>query len=274
MIIAFCGMEKEGAEPSINMIAAALAIIQLRKKQVILVESGFGRHIVQNAVDKRVETMVREPFAYAEAEGMDYLLKRSQYQQLNESNVKEGVVFVTEKLGYVPSAMRKNRILYEEEFCAECQNILKMLDQTVDFVMVDCTNVAEQIRRRVEEKAQLIIVNVSQSERMLDEYFSTPELFRGKAMYCIGNYIREEPCNLKNIQRLYRIENQNIGVLPYNTEFLSSLNRGKVLQFFAEHPMKARRLRNKEFFNESFRLADQILRKEDIHEKQNEKNRT
>lgn len=267
MIISFCGMEKGGAESSVNMLAAALALTRLRKKHVILVESGFGSNIVQNAVDKRAEIMVREPFAYAEAEGMDYLLKKSQYCQLNEKNAKEGVVFVTDKLGYVPSAIRKNKLIYEEEFCAECQNVLKMLDQAADFVMIDCANVADSVRRRVEEKAQLIIVNVSQSECVLDEYFSTPELFRGKAMYCIGNYIREEPCNLKNIQRLYRIENQNIGVIPYNTEFLSSLNRGKVLQFFAEYPVKARRLRNREFFHESFRFADQILRKEEIHER-------
>lgn len=268
MIIAFCGMEKEGQESITNMIAAALALTQLKKKRVVLVEGSFGQHIVQDAVDKRLETMVREPFAYMEAEGMDYLLKKSQYQQLNESSAKEGMVFVTEKLAYVPSAMRKNRLLFEEEFGAECQNIIKVLDRTTDFVMVDCSHTSECIRRRVEEKAQLIIVNVSQSERVLDEYFSSPELFRGKAMYCIGNYIREEACNLKNIQRLYRIENQNIGVIPYNTEFLSSMNRGKVLQFFAENSKRARHFRNRDFFLESFHMADQILRKEEIHEKE------
>ena len=109
------------------------------------------------------------------------------------------------------------------------------------------------------EAADVIIVNVSQSETVLEEYFSMPSRYRSKSLFCIGNYIQEEPCNLKNIQRMYRIEGSEIGVIPYNTEFLSSLKKGKAVSFFSSHPVRARSYRNKDFFRESFRMADLIM---------------
>lgn len=259
MIAAFAGMKDNGEKSAINMIALALAMSRVKDVRIILLESGFGEHCVEDAMISRTENLVADPFAYMEGEGMDYLMKRSRHEMLCEKTVGEGVVYVKENLGFVPGAIRKNRPVYEMSFNRECQNILKQLNKIADYVFVNCSGVPEKVQNKIQEMAGMVIVNVAQSEHTLDEYFSCPPPYHHKSFYCIGNYINEEPYNVKNIQRLYRLEKQQIGIVPYNVEFLSAVQKGKALSFFEGHPIKPRYNRNKDFFNELFKMANTVL---------------
>lgn len=265
MIIAFCNMENESREATMNMIASGLAVQIRNQASVLMVQSGFGEHHVEEAIDKKNEVMIKEPFAYMEGEGMDYLMKKSSNNMLSEKTTSDGIVYVKENLGYVPGAVKKNRMMYEMEFSKQCKNILKELNKMADYILVDCTNASEPIKYKIQEEADLIIVNVSQQESVLDEYFSYPSSFRYKTAYCIGSYVGEEPCNLKNIQRLYRIDNKRIGIIPYNVEFQSALRKGKALTFFQNYPLRIRSYKNKDFFYELFKISEMILRWEEEH---------
>lgn len=265
MIIAFCNMEKEGDEAATNMIASGLALEMKNKNSVLMLQSGFGEHHVEDAIANKTEVMIKEPFAYMEGEGMDYLMKKSSNNLLSEKTSGDGIIYVKEKLGYVPGAVKKNRMIYEMEFSKQCRNILRELDKMADYLMVDCTNASEAIKNKIQEEADLIIVNLSQKESVLDEYFSYPSAFRYKTAYCIGNYVGEEPCNLKNIQRLYRIDNKRIGMIPYNVEFQSFLRKGKALAFFQNYPLRMRKYKNKDFFYELFKISEMIVRWEEEH---------
>lgn len=266
MIVAFGSMEKEDAQAIHNMIAVALAITVLHRKKVVLIESGFGGRGVEEAVVGRTQNMIREPFPYMEGVGMDYLIKRSRYDFLSPRTVQGGVVRVTDTLSYVPGVIRSNRSIYEDEFGRECHNILKQLNKVTDFVFIDCGMVPENLRKMIVDKADLVVLNMLQSGHVLDEFFSLQPLCSGKLLYCVGNYIREEPYNVKNIQRLYRIEEQQIGVIPYNVEFLSSLKKGKAVSFFSSYPVRTRSYRNRDFFDEIFKMADRIMRWEGCNE--------
>lgn len=270
MIIAFCNMDKEGDESAINMIASGLGVQTMKDVSVLMLESGFGKHHVEDAISKKTEIMVKEPFAYMEGEGMDYLMKKSSNHMLSEKNIGDGIVYVKEDLGYIPGAVKKSRMMYEMEFKKECQNILKELDKMADYIFVDCAHAADSVRQKIMEQADLIVVNVSQQEKVLDEYFSYPTALWNKTVYCIGNYIGEEPCNLKNIQRLYRIDNKQIGVIPYNVEFLASMRKGKALSFFQNYHLRARNYRNKEFFGELFKLSNMIIQWEELNNREKE----
>lgn len=263
MIIAFCNMEREGEEAAVNMIASGLALQMTKQASVLMLQSGFGEHQVEDAIAKKNEIMIKEPFAYMEGEGLDYLMKKSSNHLLSEKTTGDGIVYVKENLGYIPGAVKKNQMMYELEFSQECKNILKELDKMADYIFVDCTHAAETVKYKVQEEADLIIVNVSQQEKVLDEFFSYPSSFSYKTAYCIGNYVGEEPCNLKNIQRLYRIDNKRIGIIPYNVEFLSSLRKGKALSFIQNYPIKVKNYKNKDFFEELFKISNMIMQWED-----------
>lgn len=268
MIVAFGSMEKEDSQAVCNMVALALAVTVLKRKRVVLIESGFGGRRVEEAVSGRQHNLIREPFPYMEGVGMDYLIKRSRYDFLSERTAGGGLVHVTDTLSYVPGVLRTNRGIYEEEFGRECHNILKQLDKLADYVFIDCGMVPEGLKYNIMEKADLMVLNVTQSGQILDEYFSFQPVCSEKLLYCIGNYIRDEPYNVKNIQRLYRIDERQIGVIPYNVEFLSSLKKGKAVSFFSSYPVRTRSYRNKDFFSELFKLADKVMRWEECDERQ------
>lgn len=258
MIIAFCDMKQEGEEASVNMIASALGAQVMGNAKVLMLQSGFGAHHIEDAIARKNGIMLKEPFAYMEGEGMDYLMKKSSNHMLSEKTTESGIVYVMENLGYIPGAVKKNRMIYELEFEQECRNILKELDKLADYVFVDCSNTAEFVKCRIQEEADLIVVNVSQEEEALDEYFSYPSSFRYKSIYCIGNYVGEEPCNLKNIQRLYRIDKKRISIIPYNVEFQAAVRRGKAVSFFQNYQLRLRNYKHKDFFYQIFKLVDMI----------------
>lgn len=261
MIVAFNSMDS-GSEVSLNnMIASALALTQSREERIVLLQGEFGNYRIQEAVMGWKEQLVREPYAYMDGVGMDFLIKRSQYDMLDEQNVSEGIIYVRDNLAYVPGVLRKNRAGYEHEFQKECPNILRQLEKVADYVFVDCANVLPEAGRKIQEQADLVIMNLVQSKRVLDDYFMVPAAFpyRYKSMFCIGNYVKEEPCNVKNIQRLYRIEDQYMGIIPYNAEFLSSLKRGKAVHFFENRFVRSKYFGNQEFFHAAFQVADSIM---------------
>lgn len=262
MIVAFENMVKEGAEASVNMTAIALAIASWRKDiRVIGMESGFGERGMEQAVDSRYESMVAEPFAYMDGEGMDYLLTSSSHGFLDEISAGDGVIYIRKNLGYVRSAVRKNRMVYEKELEQECQRILTTLANLADYVFINCSHSGEQVRRKIQKLADIVVVNVLQSGPVLDEYFSYPSEYQYKAMYCIGGYMGGEPYNLKNIQRLYRMGADDIGVIPYNAEFLSLLKKGRAFSFFENRHRNARYGSNRQFYNKTFQMAELIIRR-------------
>lgn len=258
MIIAFNNMERDGKESIINMIAMGLTLRTMKKARVLMLDSGFGSHILEEAIAGRQESVIREPFAYMEGEGLDYLMKKSSNRMLSEKTTEDGVIYVKDNLGYIPGAVKKHRIMYEYEFGRECRNILRELDKIADYVLVDCSNIAEYVRWKIQETADLIIVNVAQCAVDLEQYFSYYSSFWKKSAYCIGNYIGEEPYNLKNIQRLYRIEDRRIGIVPYNVEFRASLRKGKAVSFFENYHIRGKSAGNREFFHELERILDMV----------------
>lgn len=258
MITAFINMENQSSAAMI-MTASALAMSRLKDVSIILMESGFGTHQVEDALVGHAGGMVAEPFAYMDGEGLDYLIKRSRHNMLCEKTVGGGIVYVKNTLGYVPSAMKRNQAMYEMEFGRECENIITQLNKVANYVFIDCSGSSDTIRVKILKQADLVVVNTTQSAEILDEYFSCLPFYCYKSLYCIGNYISEEPFNLKNIQRLYRIGNRQIGMIPYNVEFLSAMHKGKILPFFENRPMRLRYHRNRHFFYELSKMADLIL---------------
>lgn len=261
MIVAFNSMNPESEEALNNMLVVALAMIQERDIRLVLVQGEFGNYRLQEALGGCKEQLVREPYAYMDGVGMDYLLKRSRFDMLDERSVTDGVVQACEGLAYVPGAVRKSRPGYEYEWERECRNILQQLEKVADYVFVDCSNVSGEAGRQIQKQADLIVMNLVQSKKVLDEYFMLPAAYpyHYKTIFCIGNYIVEEPYNLKNIQRMYRIDYASLRAIPYNVEFLSAIKRGRAIKFFEHRFVYSRSLENQKFFHAAFRAAESIV---------------
>ena len=148
------------------------------------------------------------------------------------------VVF-KDRLEIILGADKSKRPLTEEEdkeISEEYINLISVARMYYDKVFVDLdSNLSEEIRQRIVDSSDLVIVNTSQnfnSLRKLKEKKENSELLQSpKTLILVGRYDKFSKYNVKNISRFLEERNQ-ILTIPYNTLYFEAANEAGVPDLF------------------------------------------
>jgi len=109
------------------------------------------------------------------------------------------------------------------------KQILEQLDALFDFVFVDAGFGENELITEFMRKADYIVINFTQDAHRLDSFFEKSYDTSKKFFYLIGAYQPQSVYNQKNIQRIYRIPKEKMGVVPYNPKFQFACEKGHLL---------------------------------------------
>lgn len=148
------------------------------------------------------------------------------------------VVF-KDRLEIILGADKSKRPLTEEEdkeITEEYINLISVARMYYDKVFVDLdSNLSEEIRQRIVDSSDLVIVNTSQnfnSLRKLKEKKENSELLQSpKTLILVGRYDKFSKYNVKNISRYLEEKNQVL-TIPYNTLYFEAANEAGVPDLF------------------------------------------
>ncbi len=147
------------------------------------------------------------------------------------------VVF-KDRLEIILGADKSKRPLTEEdkEITEEYINLISVARMYYDKVFVDLdSNLSEEIRQRIVDSSDLVIVNTSQnfnSLRKLKEKKENSELLQSpKTLILVGRYDKFSKYNVKNISR-YLEERNQVLTIPYNTLYFEAANEAGVPDLF------------------------------------------
>lgn len=148
------------------------------------------------------------------------------------------VVF-KDRLEIILGADKSKRPLTEEEdkeITEEYINLISVARMYYDKVFVDLdSNLSEEIRQRIVDSSDLVIVNTSQnfnSLRKLKEKKENSELLQSpKTLILVGKYDKFSKYNVKNISR-YLEERNQVLTIPYNTLYFEAANEAGVPDLF------------------------------------------
>ena len=120
----------------------------------------------------------------------------------------------------------------EEEY----DNLINIASMYYDKVFVDLdNNLNEEIRKKIIDRSDLVIVNISQnysSLKKLKENKENEELLKSpKTLLLIGRYDKYSKYNVKNVTRYLEEKNQVLSV-PYNTLYFEAANEAGVPDLF------------------------------------------
>jgi hypothetical protein len=103
-------------------------------------------------------------------------------------------------------------------------------------VFVDCGCRRDRKTIDVLMGADLVVINVKQSYRVVEDLFlELGTLLKKKhCFFLIGSYFKESACNRRCMEQIYRISRSRLGVIPYNTEFGYACECGKQ-KYFIRH---------------------------------------
>ena len=152
----------------------------------------------------------------------------------------------------------------EKEIAEEYINLISVARMYYDKVFVDLdSNLSEEIRQRIVDSSDLVIVNTSQnfnSLRKLKEKKENSELLQSpKTLILVGRYDKFSKYNVKNISRFLEERNQ-ILTIPYNTLYFEAASEAGVPDLF----LRFKKIsdsddRNALFASEVKRAAENII---------------
>lgn len=145
------------------------------------------------------------------------------------------------------------------------KDIAKIASRYYDLVFIDIdSNLDEYIKNSLLEISDLIVPNLSQKLRQINDYLKVKEenmIFQDKSiMPIIGIYDKNSKYTIKNVSR-YMKEKEAICAIPYNTLFFEACNEGTVDDFFIKFRKINPKDKNALFIEEVKRAAERIIYK-------------
>lgn len=156
---------------------------------------------------------------------------------------------------------------YEEyrEVCMTYPEIIQIAKRDYDIVFVDISKrMPEELRNRILEMSDVIIVNITQRLQTIDSFMKlreeNPFFKKNNVLLNIGRYDKFSKYNVKNVTRYVR-EKKDIYAIPYNTLFFEVCAEGKAAEFFLRLRKVDSEDRNYVFMEEIGRLTKDLIYK-------------
>lgn len=252
---------KNGVTSNLACISV-MSALKYRLKSVIL-ENHYNINNIENAFTSiQTNQYVREENYYFNHLGLDSLMKRLNSKIRDEQMIKKASIgFFNNNIFYIPHSQIKSKEVLEYELNQVIMPLLLQSEEFSNLVFIDTINSNNITSKVILDEADLVVVNLSQDSIIINHFFENYSSLLSKSVFIIGSYNHNSRYNLKNIQRKYRIKNENIAVIPYNIELKDALSEGNVIEFISRNYYCKKEDSNYYFIKELKHATDMIVNK-------------
>ena len=149
-------------------------------------------------------------------------------------------------------AVRRRTILQWQAFC-------RTYARTGRLCAAACRGCSPAGQKKLLLTADLVVVNFEpQDYDGMEQFFLRHMYLEKRMVYLYANCIGTPEPDVLN--RVYRVDEGQIGIVRYNAAYDCALKRGLGSSFIAEEYGSARSSRNQEFIDGLVKAADRILR--------------
>ncbi len=236
MNIAFWSAE-DGTGITSGMVAVASVCANAWNRKAILMQSRNQDGDLQEKLEAALPAgMVGEERPYYVLDGLDYLLWQVKNKKLTRAMLKDSIVpIVKGRMYYLPQGVRGKPRVYPQALKEGMWKVIRQAEQLSDLTFVDCGSGEDELSAYILAKADVVVVGLSQERQNLDAYFQQRHAFRGRVVYLVNQYQQESIYNKNNLNRLYRIQEDKLGVIPHNPVFRHASDKGRADRFVRRH---------------------------------------
>lgn len=266
-VVFWSPLSGHGATTS-NMACLALMSSLMYCYKTISFQSGYSYNnldqtFIGGTAVASVNT-VNEEFAYYMGKGIDGILGSIFMDSfVNEKIVDYSVEIVKGLSYYLPSTMKSNEDLFNNRMSANIFNLLEECSKSFDMTFVDNQSKVDKVSKNIFLKADLCVINVNQNPEMIIAAKKEFEKLNSscKVIYVIGRYDNSNRFSVKNIAKKLGISAEDIGVVPYCSEYMEAILMGKTKEFLKSNFNCRRRDDNFYFISEVKNMTNKIIRK-------------
>lgn len=238
--------EQKGAGTSFNLAVTACAAICLHPLTVAVVSGGyhdgklerkfFARN--QRTVERAMPVaeygqeamLVAEPSKYFVASGLEYLLRKERPEELTETVVKANMrQVVKDRMYCLPTSARQEYEWWHQD-CQfrRMERVMAAVESYFDVVFIDCGSRQDDYAKKVFREADVCVLNMNQQAEVIGEFYRNPPDYKGKVFFLLGKYFADALYNRQDLQRIYRIEEEQLGAIPYNPQLHAAEQMGRI----------------------------------------------
>ncbi len=134
------------------------------------------------------------------------------------------------------------------------------------FALCDCGTGLKGRRRHFLWRADLAVVNLRQKKCCIEHFFEEDFHVAKNMVFLLGGYDCEEDADIAYLRRIYRIEQEQAVVIPYNSAFYQAMTKGKSDEFIARELCAPSNMANEQFvYSVQTAVAHMMIRLEYEH---------
>lgn len=209
------------------MLLTAAMIAERMECRTVLIPSLAKDENFKDYFSRGKQSVVRETCAYGEEN--DVLLRAAREGSLTPKHIgravktlKKGRLFCCD--GFLPQRRTYDRS--EVEDLLSC--MIAAIDRMADYVFIDCGSTDDAWTREQLRQADLVIVNLTQTQDSFYHFFCRHAEFSAEQLYFISSYQKDSIYNKENISRICSMEKWRLCVIPYNPEFELACINGRL----------------------------------------------
>ncbi|HWT74293.1 MAG TPA: hypothetical protein VN258_06200 [Mobilitalea sp.] len=234
MKIAFWSNNNEKCAVSANLAAISVASVIRYPYSVITMENhmcsnNLGKAFTGRTANNLMNEVGTNYYDGGAMEGLMRKIYRGGYcKGMIRSYIKE---IISKHLYYIPQSRVIHSEIFDYEFSHCIYQLLDMTEEVADICFIDTASHQNLSTKTILEEADLIVVNLCQSQKILEDFFLNYSSLITKAIFIISNYNTHTKLHMKKISNTYDIPIENIAIIPKNEAFLEAFNCGNVVEF-------------------------------------------
>lgn len=236
MKIAFWS-EQEGAGTTFNLAAVACAAVLLYPVSIAVISGDYQDEDLEKRFAGEISpvsgwqecNLAAEQTDYYIARGMDFLLHKSHSMELDREMLKANMKHVAAERLYCLTGGKQQYSQWwnKEMLFQQMGQVFDALEQHFNLIMVDCGCRKDDFTRRNLEEADVCVLNMHQEAEQIGEFYRVRPRLKGKVFFLVGSYFKESVYNRSNLQKLYRLEEKQLGAVPYNMQLQTAGQYGR-----------------------------------------------
>lgn len=273
MKIAFWSNASEVCLVSANMAAISVASVIRYPYSVLTMENHLSSNNLGRAFMGRssVNLLNEVGTNYYDGGGMEGLLRkiyRGDYHKgILKAYVKE---IISKHLYYIPQSRVTHYEIFDYEFNHCIWQLFEMTDKFADICFINTASQQNLSTKTILEEADLIVVNLCQQQKILEDFFLNYSSLLPKAIIILSNYDLNTKLNVKKIASMYDVPMDSIAVIPRNEAYQGAYANGDVVEFISGNYSCQRDNKNYIFLQAVKKSAYMIIKKAVENAKQKE----
>lgn len=264
-IVAFWSNEEKETAQTMSMVALSTYMGSNHSHKILNVSTSFNDETLENSywdltkMQQLMKNISKNASQVGLESGIEGLVK-----VINSNKTSTNIISNYAKVVYrgtLDVLCAPKTTDYEEykQIAEFYPNIIQIANRNYDLVFVDVSkNMPKDQMKRILEMSDVIIINMTQKLKTIDNYMKLKEendFFRkNNILLNIGRYDKFSKYSIRNITRYMR-EKKDVHATIYNTLFFEACSEGTVAEFFLRLRSVDEEDRNAIFINEIKRLT-------------------